>query len=183
MKKIEIPSFYLIDRLENHNELKESLLELFNHNPVKENDSYKSTQYGDKVTNLDWSRSQDLNREWVKILLPHLQHKTKTMLEGVGYDEFDIIGIWFQQYYNSDIHDWHFHGATFTCVYYLELEETSPKTQLMEPYNINNIIEPEIKEGDILLFPAHIIHRGPTIPDNKRKTIVSYNVNGISLNV
>jgi hypothetical protein len=32
-----------------------------------------------------------------------------------------------------DTHGWHTHGNNFTAVYYLELNEQSPKTELIDP--------------------------------------------------
>jgi hypothetical protein len=85
-----------------------------------------------------------------------------------------ISNGWFQQYTNNDFHDWHLHNeVNYTNVYYLELPDKDEKTQI---YNIldNTIIDIDIKEGDLVTFPSHLIHRSKPL-QSKRKTIISFN--------
>ena len=34
----------------------------------------------------------------------------------------------------------------------------------------------EVEEGDLLFFPTFLVHRSPVIKSNKRKTIISCNI-------
>ncbi len=78
---------------------------------------------------------------------------------------------------NSGTHGWHTHSDNYTGVYYLELPDETPKTQIVNPLNQTEIIDLDIKEGDIVLFPSFIIHRAPINKSNKRKTIISFDIN------
>jgi hypothetical protein len=68
-------------------------------------------------------------------------------------------------------------------VYYLDLPDHAPKTQLINPFNQEQIVMPDIKEGDILVFPSYVIHRAPKIKENINKTIISFNCNFSKINV
>jgi uncharacterized RmlC-like cupin family protein len=85
--------------------------------------------------------------------------------------------LWFQQYYKNSQHGWHTHSSNFTSVYYLELENDAPKTKIVNAFNQKEIIELNVVEGDIVIFPSFVIHQGPKNISNNRKTIISYNTN------
>ena len=60
-------------------------------------------------------------------------------------------------------------------LHYLELPEGTPKTQIINPYNQKDIIEVDVKEGDLLTFPSYVLHKAPKNNSDKRKTIISFN--------
>jgi hypothetical protein len=99
------------------------------------------------------------------------------------YKKAIIDKIWFQQYVNGNTHGWHTHGNNFTGVYYLELPNDAPKTQLVNPFSQTEIFEPDVKEGKIIIFPSYVIHRAPLVSNqNLRKTIISFNVDFENIN-
>ena len=75
----------------------------------------------------------------------------------------------------GDIHGWHAHSDNFTGVYYLDLPTNAPKTQIINSFTQDNILTPEVEEGDLLMFPSYVIHRAPKITENINKTIISFN--------
>ena len=81
--------------------------------------------------------------------------------------------IWFQQYLEDGGHGWHIHGQHYTGVYYLEYSDGCGKTEICSPYNLKRM-QIDVKEGDMIIFPAHWIHRG-TANGKNRKTIISFN--------
>ena len=80
-----------------------------------------------------------------------------------------------RQYQINNIHGWHIHGHNFTGVYYLDLPTDAPKTQIVNPFNQEQILIPEVGEGEILMIPSYVIHSGPKIKKNISKTVVSFN--------
>ena len=92
----------------------------------------------------------------------------------MGFDNIVLTAIWYQQYIKDSMHGWHTHGDNYTGVYYLELHEDSPATELIDNKNIMRL---DVKEGDFVVFPSFIKHRAPKILDNNRKTIISFNFN------
>ena len=138
---------------------------------LQANDDY----YSDSITKLDWDDARDFERPWVKFFKPHIQNYLDKLSFALGYQSAIIDEIWFQQYKNLDSHGWHTHGSNFTGVYYLEFDEQSPKTEIIEPSNQSRKIVPDIKEGSVLIFPSYTIHRAPQIHNDIRKTIISFN--------
>jgi hypothetical protein len=172
--KTSLDSFYLTFRLHDHVRIKETLLSIINNQTASSlniNDSY----YGDKISRLDWDSAGDFQRPWVSFLFPILQAQLNTVCQTCGYQEVLINDLWFQQYQLNDAHGWHVHGSNFTGVYYLDMPTGSPITQLVNPLNQKEIINPNIKEGDILIFPSFVIHRAPVIKNLLKKTIISFN--------
>ena len=174
VRKFLLESFYTIGKLPNHNLIKQQVLDSLDHAQTDKlvmRDSY----YSDSVNRLDWSKCEDFSRPWVQILKPHIQTYLDRLAEPLGYQSSIIEQFWFQQYVNGDSHGWHTHGSNFTGVYYLELDELSPKTEIIEPSKQNKKMQMDVHEGDILMFPSYVIHRAPVMNNDIRKTIVSFN--------
>lgn len=171
-KSINCP--YVIYSFPQHNDIKNELLSLINYaestHPVSENVEVD-------ISRADWFNSNDFSRPWVNFISEHIVDSIKKMYMEIGFDGLTINEIWFQQYFKNSKHGWHTHSANFTNVYYLELSEESPKTLLLDPFDKKTIIEVDVKEGDILLFPSFILHKAPENMSDHRKTIISYNVN------
>jgi hypothetical protein len=174
MQVHQLNSFYLVDQVEQHGKIKDQLLSLLDTWPV-EHPRPPGDDDVDRVDKLDWGDSQNVNRPWVRLFAPILQRKLIQMMHQVGYKDVKIENLWFQQYVKNDIHNWHIHGSTWVGVYYLEMDPRSPITELMDPIDQKTVIVPELREGDIILFPSHVIHRAPRIDSDIRKTIISFN--------
>jgi len=190
---------------EQHSNLKKDILDAINiedENNLEKTETYHCIKCNDRVTaevgfnckdkeclcecytynisRVDWNNSKDTERPWLKIFAPHfISHLDKEMSK-VNLMQPQLVNIWFQQYKNKGSHGWHTHGNNFTGVYYLELNNCSPRTQLVEPINLN-IKQIEAKEGDIIIFPAMYIHRSPMMKSDKTKTIISFNFDCITI--
>ena len=64
--------------------------------------------------------------------------------------------------------------SNYTNVFYLDLPDEEISTELYDPIS-NQIIKPKVKEGDLLTFPANMLHRSPKNLTDKTKTIISFN--------
>ena len=181
MKKLKLNSVCLLTKFEKHLFYKEKLLSLFD--KEKENIKQIDNYYTDSITKLDWSKSKDFNRDWVKLIINDLINHFDNCSNFLGYQKSLLHNLWFQQYKKNDTHGWHTHGSNFTGVYYLDLPDAAPKTQLVNPFNQEQIVMPDIKEGDILIFPSYVIHRAPKIKEDINKTIISFNCNFSKINV
>jgi hypothetical protein len=180
--KHHLDSFYLIFQFSDHQEMKTTMLNLMAEQ-VHESLVVKNNYYGDNITKLDWSKATDFSRPWVSYFKPKLDALLNDVATTCGYIDCQINDIWFQQYYENDTHGWHTHGSNFTGVYYLDLPANAPKTQIVNPFNQEQILVPDIQEGDILIFPSYVIHRAPKITKHINKTIVSFNCNFDKINV
>ena len=177
--KNQLDSFFLTFQFPKHLEMKETILTLIAAATEQSTEtvSVMDDYYTDKVTNLDWSSSTDFSRPWVQYFKPNLDVLLNDVVNACGYKHCNIKDIWFQQYQINDTHGWHIHGHNFTGVYYLDLPTNAPKTQIVNPYTQDNILTPEVGEGDVLMFPSYVIHRGPQITEKLNKTIISFNCN------
>jgi hypothetical protein len=180
--KHHLDSFYLTFEFSKHLEMKEIILGLISEQSP-ESLIVKDDYHGDNITKLDWSSATNFNRPWVSYFKPNLDALLNDVATACGYIECYVDELWFQQYQLNDTHGWHTHGSNFTGVYYLDLPATAPKTQLINPFNQEQIVMPDIKEGDILVFPSYVIHRAPKIKENVNKTIISFNCNFSKINV
>jgi len=173
--KLKIETAGLIKPFNKHNKVKDKLLSLINNSnsdKVLEVDSY----YSDNIQNLDWSKNTNFTRQWVKYISKDLQKHFDNCAVELGYDKIDVKRIWYQQYLEGGSHGWHIHGESYTGVYYVEFEKDFPKTELINQFDQNQKIIVDAKEGDIIIFPSFIIHRSPVMKLNKRKTIISFNL-------
>jgi hypothetical protein len=156
---------------ERHEEVKDRLLKL-----ISEQQSSPSDD-GDRISNTDWYVDVCGQREYWdflwKYIGPEIDHIYKNV---IGYDKWELNNYWFQQYKQNDTHGWHWHHKVFyNNVYYVELPEGSPGTELQVPIT-GEIIRPNVKEGDILIFPALMLHQSPPNQSEERKTVVAFNV-------
>lgn len=178
MKKIKFNSLVLIDEFKQHTTLKNKLLSSINNSF-----SEQATDKDNNVNRLDWSQNLNADREWVNILKNPLQEHFDRCANVLNYKSCNIKNIWYQQYIQNNIHNWHIHSDNYTGVYYLEFDDKkASKTEILD--NDLKINQVNAKEGDIVIFPSFFIHRSPKIENNTRKTIISFNLEfiGVSIN-
>lgn len=176
MRKFQLDCAYIIADFESHQKIKPDLLNMIACSESEHAISHKAEV---DISRTDWNKNLDFSRSWVDYFVPFLIPKMKDMYLELGYDGFTIHELWFQQYYENSQHGWHTHSANFTNVYYLELPKDSPKTQIVNAFDQSKIIEIDVKEGDMVVFPSFVIHRAPINKSKDRKTIISYNVNAL----
>ena len=170
----ELKSFYVTSSFTKHLHYKDRLLEL-----ISKTKKYKSPINNDcevNITKTDWSYSRDSTRPWVYLIKDDLINDLNKIVVECNYGKIIVEDIWFQQYTNNSEHGWHAHSSNCTGVYYVDMPEGSPKTQIIEPYT-NRVIELDLKEGDLVMFPSFVIHKAPKNLNNKTKTIISFNSN------
>lgn len=112
---------------------------------------------------------------------PLNRHMVKVIREDMGFhDVNDVSEIWYQIYYNQQMHGWHVHhNCNFTSVWYLEFPEGAPCTEFMDTRTKEVKVIEGLKEGDILTFPSYVVHRAPVNLGQARKTIISWHVDVI----
>ena len=178
VETIEVP--IAINRMHNHEELKEQVLSLINTSPGErvhsnEHDDLDITRCDYKLNNV----VQDMDnpdRKWLNFIKPHLLEVVKDTYGNLGYDSYRIHNIWYQQYDFGSTHGWHCHtDCQWTSVYYLDMPDGCPKTELITPIDQKTIKTLDVTEGDVITFPSFIVHRAPVNKGDKTKTIVSWN--------
>jgi len=174
MSKVLLKSFYHISKFKYHEDLKEELCRILEEASSEELNAPQAEVY---ISRCDWQKAKDFNRPWVSFLRKKLFEHMLEIYEDLGYDGFTLHEIWFQQYFTNAMHGWHTHSGNFTNVYYVDLPNNSSKTCILCPFDQKSVIELDVKEGDIVVFPSFVIHQGPKNLSQYKKTIISYNTN------
>ena len=172
MKKIKFNDCICHTKLKGHSEIKDLILSEID-NTDDEVLKTVSSYYSDNISKLDWSKAENFERSWTKILLPNFFETMDEVIGSMAYKGIRLVSMWYQQYSVGGTHGWHIHGQHFTGVYYLEHPEGCSKTEICSPFDLKSQTV-DIVEGDCIVFPAHWIHRGQPNTGN-RKTIVSFN--------
>jgi len=164
-----------IDKFSDHDKIKVKLLQDID---ISDNEKFKLNKkyYNDNIHKLDWHKNQDFERPWVNFFLPFLNKQISKMIKPLGFENFTLPVVWYQQYLKNGKHGWHVHGSNYTGIYYLEMSEDSPKTQIVNPSDMKNVIDLNVQEGDFVIFPSFVVHRAPENISDKRKTIISFNI-------
>jgi len=171
IREINVTSPVIISTLSDHTKIKEKILNL-----IEKNSSKSSVGMGEMISNTDWGSSEDNSREYLDIAMPILIEHIADIFKRYNTSAIKLGNVWFQQYKENDLHDWHVHGLChFTIIYFLELPDASIKTEIKDMFG-NPIIHDAV-EGDILIFPSYLYHRSPVNTTGKRKTIISFNIN------
>ena len=169
MKKIQIDDCICHSQMKNHSNIRDRIL----HEIDRDAMSHDLKTEVDSIAKLDWNNRRYPDRPWLKIFLPEFTEEVEELVTTMSYTGINLKEAWYQQYLEGDTHQWHVHGENFTGVYYLEFPEGCSKTEVCSPYDLKTK-QIDAVEGDLIVFPAHCIHRG--LPNRKiRKTIVSFN--------
>lgn len=168
----KLSSFYIITKIKEHKKIKKELLSLIKN--VKKTKLVENSIV--KVSHSDWQLPRNLDRKYLTFFYDIVTPYMNDMAKLLNCKTWNIINGWFQDYKKNDFHNWHVHrDCNYTNVYYLNLNNKKDKTQI---YNIidKDIIDIHIEEGDLITFPASLIHRSNKL-HSKNKTIISFNSN------
>ena len=114
----------------------------------------------------------------VDVIKPYL----KSFMDG---NPVEFVEMWYQKYYNLVEHKTHCHGFTgWSSIIYVEFDpKVHQSTRFFSPFRQPwdcdiEVFQPEVKEGDMILFPSSLLHEAPVNRTNTRRTIISYNIRG-----
>jgi len=163
-------SFYIKNNIIEHDIIKKPILDLINKIP-----NNKFIVPYENIFHTDWNLPKDFHREYIDYFLKYLEPYLKKIANFLKMEIIKLHNCWFQQYKKQNFHEWHVHpGANYTNIYYLELPKKSMITKFFNQYD-NKYIEIEIKEGDLLTFPAYVLHCSDPVVEEDTKTIISFN--------
>ena len=87
-----------------------------------------------------------------------------------------VLNVWFQQYINGCSHGWHLHAnSNISISYLLELPDKKYSTEFLDT-TTKSKFQLDVEEGDVIIFPSHVIHRSPVISSDVRKTTIAINL-------
>ena len=117
-------------------------------------------------------------KDFLEIVQPYLEEFHK-----VGKYKFTrVTSLWCQKYKAGDCHSPHDHGSTgFSAVLYAKLHpDVHPSTEFFSPFPTESghktNISLKVEEGDLIIFPAHLLHMAPPHYSDKMRVIFSFNL-------
>jgi len=166
---MQIKDNVIVQSFKEHSEIKKELLDrIYNTKAGK----YRA------VSHTDWFTGGDVPRTYFSdILEPLVRHYYKNIFkhyykEQAEHMDLAIDNHWFQIYKKNSTHEWHTHACcNLANVYYVSLPDKKIKTQFI---NVDGL---DIKEGDLVTFPAYYLHTSPINNDDSEKVIISFNTN------
>lgn len=91
--------------------------------------------------------------------------------------------MWSQRYINGDFHGVHNHGfGHLSAILYVEFDKDKHQsTRFYTPIpnaftGIIDNLQPDVEEGDLILFPSTILHECPPSNCPESRTIVAFNI-------
>ena len=139
--------------------------------------SHRSDIGCDKIGNSDYDlEDRSLSSSYGNLFFDFAEPWVKAVNEHYHTSEFRVEGFWFHQYVTGDIFNFHVHPkCNLSFIYYVELPDKSATTEF---YHVerDEVFQPDVSEGDIVIFPSYYPHRSPLITSASRKTILSGNI-------
>ena len=179
IKFCEVPFFKL--KFEHHLTVKPILLDKIEKSTsLKLNkDEHCISDFYKKENNIiTFNNFQTDTRDYANYITPFLRICLENVFKQYNINQIEIKELWFQQYYKMNYHNWHDHILYhWVAIYYVELDDSSPKTMFKN--FLGETFQPDIKEGDIVIFPGFLKHKSPTNKTNSRKTVVTCNIEEI----
>jgi hypothetical protein len=166
---MKIVNNIIIQNIKEHKQIKEELLKRIlevNAGPYK------------TVSRTDWETGTSNSKNYFTDILSPIIDKYYKNIKEYYYKELKdevkvtIDNYWFQTYLKNSAHVWHTHGrANLANVYYVDLPDASFGTKF---YGVKDL---PIEEGDLVTFPAFMLHSSPINLNERAKTVVSFNTN------
>ena len=168
MKLYEVPSHIFVSKVENHKKIKQDILDA-----IESMGQYSVENKSQKITNTDWHLDSSIIRPYYDIIKPSLQPHLEEFSERMGFDKISVSNYWFHRYNNEDYHLSHVHPkAMFSNVYYVQLDNLSPRTTFTY---LGKSFDIEIEEGSIITFPTYFSHESKPNKSNLPKIVVAFN--------
>jgi uncharacterized protein YjlB len=158
-----------------HSRLKNSLLDAISRT---QSDTLVDPEF--TISSTDWNTPEKTPRPYLNLFRDNIESQLQEVVKEMGFDRYEVHGVWFQQYTQNASHLWHNHPRChYSCIYYLELPNNSARTQFIDTIDQQSVFEIDVEEGDVLIIPSMIKHRSPPVVGNIQKTVIVFNMSVI----
>jgi len=173
MKFYNLNTYYVVTKIKEHQQNKMNLLSLMNSLPLS-----KINTDVDKICKTDWNLPKETKRDYIDLFISMISPYMDEMAKKMKFNKWNIDNVWFQMYGKNNTHNWHVHNyANWTNVYYLHLPNKELKTEIYDVKNENIIDNIKVNEGEIVTFPAGMLHRSPVNNTDELKAVIAFNSN------
>lgn len=162
---------FMLSDVSGHEELKEKVVR-----DIYSMGEYSFTNNDQKIFSTDWHLGSGFNRPYA-IHVAELFSKTCSDIKQMLGSCIDVTvnNYWYQRYKTGDYHGWHEHfNCSYSNIYYTSLPDGAAKTTFRlggEEFQI------DVKEGQVLSFPAFIPHCSKPNESDQEKIVVVFNCN------
>ena len=170
-------------KIENWQEKKQKLLEICSTIDFKNQDiaNVKFTNF--KADNVYTDYGNKKNNTYKDNVKKILKNELRNFQKDAKLNEMRVGEVWFQQYYKTQFHSPHNHGACgYSSITYIKFnKDKHVPTIFLAPFNDprGDIIQfsPKVDEGEIIFFPSMITHYVQPNKSNDIRIILSFNIN------
>ena len=171
MKQHKLNICAFVVKVKGHKAFKKYML-----NYIKSQSTNRLVEGNDDISNTDWHLSCESDRPYVNKFSKLIEPYLKEMCVSLKASKFVISNMWYQQYGKNSKHQWHYHGGSnWSAVYFIDLPRDTA-TQLYDITEQKILDDFNLKEGDLFIFPANVLHRSPPNKSDNIKTIISFNM-------
>ena len=161
-------------------EHRDRILELVPKNYEELNQSVDDKRTDDKLEYTDYFRYSQEDPPYAEALFEVLRPLLDDFFKENEISR--ITALWCQRYKSGDYHAPHDHGSLgYSAVLYAKMEpEVHPSTQFFSPFpnhigfRENRLIK--VEEGDLVVFPANLMHMAPPHYSDEERIIISFNI-------
>lgn len=170
MREIQKSTSIYIEKLSSHKYIKNTLLEMIDK---------CSGEPLHAVSKTNWNEPWEKRAEYWDYFFSFVHPYITNVVMRLHKTDFKVVNQWYQQYYKNSKHDWHVHFLNqkddekpngLAVVYFLELSD-GLGTEFIDYPKL------QYEEGDLVFFPNYLPHRSPINLTDKRKTVISFNIN------
>ena len=153
---------------------KEEILSQLELSPLKKNNRIQ-TDYDDK-------QNDPLYKGFV---IGCIEDKLNDFCQEINISRTSLVvrDMWYETAMQYDNHASHNHGALgYSACWYVDFDNTEHvSTKFYSPFHnflngYDMAYQPEVIEGDLVIFPSSIMHENVCNESSKKRTVVSFNV-------
>ena len=139
--------------------------------------------YRRPLTDFDTTRFGKSNTGLTKNLLNIFSQEFNVFGNECGFNKIDVIDSWVVKYKQNDHQIVHHHGGVmYSGIIYVDLFKKQESTTFIAPWpsettGQTKLAKIECKEGNMVIFPGHLMHFVKPNPIKKPRIVISFDIN------
>ena len=120
--------------------------------------------------------------KYSELFLSIVRPELESFIKKSDYKFNDVTALWCQRYNKGDYFQPHDHGGVgYSAIFYAEYDEkkhgsTTFFSPFQDVHGHRKSFSPSVVEGDLIIFPANIMHMAPNNTSDTHRTIFSFNL-------
>ena len=167
-------------KVDNWEEKKEALLEIFNRRKQNPKVFKTATKHENHDVETDYHHNYDRNLDYSDDITDILRDELEILSDTFNCS-VEVCTTWFEKASKGKMHQVHNHGIQgFSAVCFIEFDpDHHTPTIFLNPnladVEIANALPPRIREGSIIFFPSYVLHYTAPNESDVDRIILSFN--------